>query len=309
VTAVTVLTGGVGGAKLVAGLVDLLGGERVRAIVNVGDDFEHLGLAISPDIDTLLYTLSGRASIERGWGREDESWHFMAALSEIGGPDWFALGDRDLALHVLRTEALRRGEGLAAIVGRLARAFGIAATLLPASEHAVRTIIETDEGALAFQRYFVERRCAPKVRAITFAGASVAEPAPGVLDALCGPDTAAILLAPSNPYLSIDPILAIPAIRAAVARARAPVVAVSPLVGGDAVKGPTAKMMDELGVPRTAASIARHYAGIIGGLLVDARDPVVPLDIPCDRADTLMHDDADRRRVAAAAMALAGRLR
>lgn len=307
-THVTVLTGGVGGAKLVSGLSDLLGGDRVRAIVNVGDDFDHLGLAISPDIDTLLYTLAGRASVERGWGRDDESWDCMAALAELGGPQWFALGDRDIALHLLRSEALRRGDPLSAIVARFARALAISATILPVTDDRLRTTVLTAEGPLAFQEYFVARRCGPTVHGLRFDGAEAARPAPGALAALADPDVDAILIAPSNPYLSIDPILAVPQIRAALRDATAPVIAVSPLVGGGAVKGPTAKIMDELGVPRTAAAIADHYAGLIDGLVVHDGDADDGLCVPHGRCDIMMRDARDRRRVAAEALELAARV-
>ena len=237
---VVVLTGGVGGAKLVLGLQQVIDPALITAVVNTGDDFTHLGLRVSPDIDTLLYTLAGLANAAQGWGREGESWDFMAALRGLGGEDWFALGDGDLALHVLRTMRLARGDTLSAITTDFARSWGIGITMLPMSDNAVGTHLETDEGVLPFQRYFVERRCAPVVKQVSFEGAGQAVPAPGVLDAILADDTVAILIAPSNPYLSVDPILAVPGIRDALRAARAPVVAVSPIVGGDAVKGPTA---------------------------------------------------------------------
>ena len=303
---IVVLTGGVGGAKLVLGLIHAVPAAAVTAIVNTGDDFDHCGLAISPDIDTLLYTLSGKANAEQGWGRAVESWGFMAALRELGGEDWFQLGDGDLALHVLRTEALRRGETLSAITARFARAWGIGAAILPMSDDPVRTMVDTEEGELPFQRYFVARRCAPAVRAIRFEGADAARPAPGVTEAIAAAD--AILIAPSNPFLSVDPLLAVPGIRAALAETAAPVVAVSPIVGGKAVKGPTTKLMAELGIAASASAIAHHYAGLIDGLLVDERDPPADLPIAEARCDTLMHSLDDRIRVARAALALAEQL-
>ncbi len=306
---VVVLTGGVGGAKLVLGLCHAVPPADVTAIVNTGDDFTHLGLTISPDIDTLLYTLSGQADTAQGWGRAGESWNFMAALATLGGPDWFRLGDGDLALHVMRTARRAAGEALSAITADVARAWGIAARVLPMSDDPVATMLDTDAGTLAFQTYFVARRCVPVVRTVRFAGAATARPAPGALEAIADPDLRAILIAPSNPFLSVDPLLAVPGLRAALAAARAPVVAVSPLVGGTAVKGPTAKLMAELGLPAEAASIARHYAGVIDGLLVDERDPPGDPGIASARADTLMHGLADRVRVAEAALALADRLR
>ena len=305
---VTVLTGGVGGAKLVAGLVDLLSPGSVTAIVNTGDDFIHMGLPISPDIDTLLYTLSGKANADQGWGRAGESWSFMAALGELGGDQWFKLGDGDLALHVLRGAALAAGESLSAITARFAKAWGVSASVLPMSDDRVATELDTDQGLLAFQRYFVEQRCSPIVRRITFAGAPQASPAPGVIEAITRSTTRAILIAPSNPYLSIDPILSVPEIRDALMATAVPVVAVSPLVGGAAVKGPTAKLMAELNVPTTAASIANHYRGVIDALLIDQRDPPANPGIVSATADTLMIDRESRIRVAETSLALAASL-
>ena len=306
---VVAITGGVGGAKLVLGLVHALPGKTVTAIVNTADDFEHLGLAISPDIDTLLYTLANKANATQGWGREGESWSFMAALRELGGEDWFQLGDGDLALHVLRSMGLQHGRSLSAIVADFSRAWGISATVLPMSNDAVRTVVETDEGAMPFQRYFVASRCEPVVRSIRFEGAEKAQPAPGVIEAITDPATRAILIAPSNPFLSIDPVLGVPGIRDALVAASAPVVAVSPIVGGKAVKGPTTKLMAELGIEPSAASVARHYADFLDGLLVDERDRQEDLPVAQARADTLMLSLDDRIRVARAALSLADSLR
>lgn len=306
---VVVLTGGVGGAKLVLGLAQVAPPAKITAIVNTGDDFRHLGLAISPDMDTLLYTLAGKANPEQGWGRAGETWGFMEALRSLGGEDWFQLGDGDLALHIVRTARLARGESLSQISQDFAQAWGVGVRMLPMSDDVVATHLDTDEGDLPFQRYFVERRCAPAVSAIRFEGAPAAKPAPFVLDALGDPRLRAILIAPSNPYLSIDPILAVPGITQALRDATAPVVAVSPIVGGKAVKGPTAKLMAELGVAVTPASIAAHYAGVVDGLLVDDRDGAVSIDLPIASADTLMVTLADRSRVASAALTLADRLR
>lgn len=302
---VVVLTGGVGGAKLVLGLTSLLPPGTVTAIVNTGDDFVHHGLTICPDIDTLLYTLSGKANAAQGWGREGESWQFMAALRSLGGEDWFQLGDGDLALHVLRSARLAAGERLGAITADFAATWEIAATVLPMSEDPVRTMLATDEGELEFQRYFVARRCQPVVHRIRFVGAADARPAPGVLEAIGDPATEAILIAPSNPFLSVDPILAVPGMREALQSAGAKVVAVSPLVGGQAVKGPTAKLMAELGVEVGVAAVARHYGDVIDGILVDAADPPVELSLPNARADTMMRTLEDRIRVAQAALDLA----
>jgi LPPG:FO 2-phospho-L-lactate transferase len=302
---VTVLTGGVGGAKLVLGLTALESAPQVTAIVNTGDDFRHLGLTVSPDIDTLLYVLSGQDNRTQGWGREGESWSFMAALRSLGGADWFALGDGDLALHILRTSRLAAGEPLSEIVADFARSWNIAARILPMSDDPVATMINTDEGELAFQDYFVARQCRPAALAIRFAGAAGARPAPGVAEAILDPETDAILIAPSNPWLSVDPILAVPEIAYALATATAPIVAISPIVGGEAVKGPTAKLMREFGLPVTTEAIAPHYARVIDGILVDGRDTVSGLSLPYAVEDTLMRDLTDRKRVAAAALDLA----
>jgi LPPG:FO 2-phospho-L-lactate transferase len=299
---VVVLTGGVGGAKLVLGLAKLAPARRIIAIVNTGDDFRHLGLHVSPDIDTLLYTLAGKANQAQGWGREGESWSFMETLRSLGGADWFALGDGDLALHVARTARLAQGERLSSITSDFARAWGLDVRILPMSDQPVATWLDTDEGELEFQRYFVQRRCAPRVQAIQFRGAEQARAAAGVIEAIAGAE--AILIAPSNPYLSIDPILAVAEISAALRATRAPIVAVSPLVGGKAVKGPTAKLMQELGVQVSNVAIAAHYSGIIGGLLIDEADDA-PQGIAVRRERTLMQSLEDRLRVAAAALTLA----
>lgn len=305
-TRAVVLTGGVGGAKLVHGLIDVLPAQDVTAIVNTGDDFRHLGLHVSPDIDTLIYTLSGKANRTLGWGREGESWAFMQVLCELGGPDWFQLGDGDLALHVLRSLALAEGRTLSAVTADLAGRFGIGCTILPMSDASVPTIIDSDEGRLEFQRYFVERQCRPSVRAIHFEGAVDAAPAPGVLEAIA--EANMILIAPSNPFLSVDPILAIPAIRKALRERRAPVVAVSPLIGGQAVKGPTVKLMAELGLAVSNQSIARHYDGLIDGLLIDTGDRGDDPGIAVSACATLMKDREDKARVASQAISFAMRL-
>lgn len=306
---IVVLTGGVGGAKLVRGLAQIVPTDRITAVVNTGDDFWHLGLRVSPDLDTLLYTLADKANLDQGWGRGGETWSFMEALRSLGGDDWFQLGDGDLALHVLRTARLARGDTLSAITGDFARSWNVCVNMLPMSDDVVSTHLTTDEGDLPFQNYFVERHCAPVVRSVRFEGACEAQAAPGVVKAILDPDTRAILIAPSNPYLSVDPILAVPGIRSALQAASAPVVAVSPIVGGKAVKGPTAKLMAELGIAVTPRSIADHYAGLIGGLLVDIRDEAGGIGVKTAVADTLMVTLDDRARVARAALALADSLR
>ncbi|MFG1426243.1 2-phospho-L-lactate transferase [Roseixanthobacter glucoisosaccharinicivorans] len=296
---IVALCGGVGGAKLALGLEREFGA-RVSLVVNTGDDFEHLGLAISPDLDSVLYKLSGLSDEVRGWGRADESWNFMAALGEMGAETWFQLGDRDLALHVERTRRLRGGESLTQVTLSLCARLGIAARLLPMSDAPVRTLVHTDEGTLPFQRYFVERRCAPAVTGFTFEGAGVAQPTSEVLAALAAPDLRAVVICPSNPYLSIDPILAIPGLRAALAAVRAPVVAVSPIIGGQAIKGPTAKIMAELKVPATSAAIAAHYDTLIDGLVIDTADgdERARISTPVAAVPTLMKTADDSARLA-----------
>ncbi|MGB3797435.1 MAG: 2-phospho-L-lactate transferase [Alteraurantiacibacter sp.] len=303
---VVVLTGGVGGAKLVEGLQQVVPGPQLTAIVNTGDDFEHLGLPISPDIDTLLYTLAGLANTSLGWGREGETWSFMAAIKSLGGEEWFNLGDGDLALHVLRRMAKDAGQPLSATVQGFARHWGLDLAILPMSDDPVATWLETDAGLLPFQRYFVQQRCEPRVSAIRFEGAENAQPAPGVVEALAAADM--ILLAPSNPWLSIDPLLAVPGLSRALKDRRVPLVAVSPLVGGDAVKGPTAKLMGELGLQVTNQSIADHYGDLLDGMVIHQGD-AAPGDLAVGVTDTLMKQAEDRRRVALAAMDLARQCR
>ena len=304
------LCGGVGGAKLAAGLARVLAPEDLTVVVNTGDDFEHLGLSISPDIDTVVYTLSGLADAERGWGLAGETWAFMDVLKRLGGEGWFNLGDRDLATHVERTRRLKAGETLSQVTADFAARLGIGCAVVPMSDDPVGTMVETADGPLAFQPYFVRERCAPEVRRIWFEGAEAARPSPGLLAALQRPDLKALLICPSNPYLSIDPILAVPGVADALRRLTVPRVAVCPIVGGEAIKGPTAKLMRELGVEPSPASIARHYQGLIDGLLIDRRDTVSAttveaLNVRCGVADTVMRSDADRADVARAALALA----
>jgi LPPG:FO 2-phospho-L-lactate transferase len=294
---VVVLTGGVGGVKLVRGLVELARDESIVAIVNTGDDFTHLGLRICPDIDTLIYTLSGLADASRGWGRADETWNFMEALRQLGAEDWFALGDRDLALHVERTRKLR-SFSLTEVTRLVAEQLGLTTQIVPMSDDPVETRVVTDEGELAFQHYFVRRRCEPRVRRIYFQNAQTARPSPGVIASLRDEDLRAILIAPSNPWLSIDPILSIPGMRDAIRAAGVPVVAVTPLPGGRAVKGPTAKIMSELGLVLDASSIVDHYGDLVTHWLLDTQDVVPATSARVVQDDTLMRESEDRMRVA-----------
>ena len=307
---VLALCGGIGGAKLALGLDAVLDPGRRTVIVNTGDDFDHLGLHVSPDLDTVLYTLAGLSDPVRGWGRVDETWNFMEALRALGGESWFALGDRDLAVHVERTRRLRAGETLTAIAADLARRLQVAARIAPMTDDAVRTIVHTRDGPLPFQHYFVKHACVPAVTAISFAGAAEARPSPVFMDALADPSLAAIVICPSNPYLSVDPILAVPGVRETLRRSAAPVVAVSPIIGGAAVKGPTAKIMKELGIAVTSSAIARHYRDLIDGLVIDESDAADAnhLDLPVAVRRTLMVSTEDKRNLARGVLAFGGQL-
>ena len=306
---VLALSGGIGGAKLALGLYRVLPPETLTVIANTGDDFEHLGLSISPDIDTLLYTLGGIDNLELGWGRRDETWTFMAALESLGGETWFKLGDGDLATHVERTRRLAAGESLTQITGDFRRRLGISARLLPMSDDRVRTRLRTEEGWLDFQDYFVRLHSEPVVREIVYAGASEARANPDFLAALLNDDLELVVVCPSNPFLSVDPMLSLPGVRDALRRCRAPVAAVSPIIGGKAVKGPTAKIMAELGLPIGAAAIARHYVDILDLFVADEADAdvVAELEIPVILTRTLMVTLEDRDALARRVLAAAGR--
>jgi LPPG:FO 2-phospho-L-lactate transferase len=304
---VLALSGGVGGAKLALGLSRVLPPGDLTVIANTGDDFEHLGLAISPDIDTLLYTLAGLDNQVTGWGRRDESWNFMAALDALGGESWFRLGDRDLATHIERTRRLHAGETLSQITEDFRRRFDVATRILPMSDDPVRTRVKTRDGWLDFQRYFVRQRCDPIISAIEFAGAADARPQPELLDALADPALAAVIICPSNPFISIEPILALRGVRAALRDSAAPIVAVAPIIGGRAIKGPTAKMMRELGIETSAAAVARRYCDIIDAYIVDRTDMPSCADLACQvvPAKALMETLADREALARIALGAA----
>jgi LPPG:FO 2-phospho-L-lactate transferase len=306
---VVALAGGVGGAKLADGLARLLG-ERLSVIVNTGDDFSHLGLHISPDLDTVMYTLAGIANPQTGWGIAGETWNFLGQAERLGGPAWFRLGDRDLATHVLRTERLAVGATHTAVTAALCRALGVAATLLPMSDDPVRTIICTDDGELPFQDYFVRLACAVPVRGIRYDGALAARLNPALA---AFRELSAIIICPSNPYLSVDPILAVSGQRAWLRAQGCPIVAVSPIVGGAAIKGPAAKIMAELGVPASAVGIARHYAGLVDGLVIDAADAALVPEIAAEGmtvkvAPTVMSNSDDRVALARTCLAFAGEI-
>lgn len=296
---IVALAGGVGGAKLADGLAQVLAPERLTIIVNTGDDFEHLGLKICPDLDTVCYTLAGLANPATGWGRAEESWQALEVMAALGGPSWFRLGDRDLGLHLERTHRLRQGQPLSQVTRHFCRALGIGPQVLPMTDDAVPTWVYTKEGELPFQEYFVHRQCRPHVTGFRFEGAERARPAPGVLEALAGAD--GIVICPSNPWVSIAPLLAVPGLREALA-AR-PIIAVSPIIAGQTVKGPAAKMYAELGIEPSALSVARHYLGLLKGFVLDQQDadqaPLIEaLGVTTLVTQTLMLTTHDRGRLA-----------
>jgi LPPG:FO 2-phospho-L-lactate transferase len=297
-----VLSGGVGGARFLRGVVDVVDPAGVTAIVNVGDDLEVLGLSVSPDLDSVLYSLAGLADEERGWGRADETWNALATVDELGGEAWFRLGDRDLGLHVVRTQSLRAGAPLSAVTARLAAALGLETAILPATDEPLRTWLDTPNGSFDFQHWFVARAHRDPVDRVRFEGAAAARPAPGVLEALH--DAELILIAPSNPHVSIGPILAVERIRSALERRRVPCVAVSPLIGGRAVKGPAGAMLQRLEGGTTAAHVAQCYSGLIDALVIDETDAqdAGALGVRPIVTNTLMRDAASRRALAEAAL-------
>ena len=306
---VLALSGGIGGAKLALGLYRILPPGALTVVANTGDDFEHLGLSISPDIDTLLYTLAGINNPVTGWGRRDETWTFMRAFETLGGETWFKLGDGDLATHIERTRRLAAGESLSKITDDFCRRLGISARVLPMTDDRVRTQLRCEQGWLDFQDYFVRLRASPVVHEIAYFGGSQASANPDFLAAVAEDDLDAVVICPSNPFLSIDPILSLPGVRGALRNCRAPVVAVSPIVGGKAVKGPTAKIMAELGLPTTAAAIAQHYADILDAFIADEADApeMHGLGIPTRVCQTLMLTLEDRDSLALAVLKAAGR--
>jgi LPPG:FO 2-phospho-L-lactate transferase len=306
---VAVLSGGVGGARFVQGLLDAVEPSGVTVIANVGDDLEVYGLHVSPDVDTLLYTVGGEADLERGWGRRGETWRARDAATQLGAETWFQLGDRDLGLHLARREALDRGEPLSAITARFARTFGIEVRILPATDDRLRTWVATGEGELSFQEWFVLRRHEPEVQGVRFDGADTAQAAPGVVEAIAAADLIAI--GPSNPFVSIGPILAVEEIREAIRSRRVPSVAVSPLIGGKAVKGPADRMLKNLAGGTGPEHVASCYQGLIDALVYDEadRDVSLPDGVRPIATSTLMTDAASRRRVAEASLEAAAALR
>ncbi len=303
---VVALAGGVGGAKLAHGLAMVLPAECLTVVVNTGDDFEHLGFHISPDVDTVMYTLAGLANPDTGWGLAGETWSFLEALGRLGGETWFRLGDRDLATHVERRRRLASGQSLTETTEALCAALGVRPAVRPMSDDRLRTVVLTDEGALGFQEYFVHRQCRPRVIGFIFNGEGQARPTAQVTGALRAADL--IVFCPSNPFVSLEPILRLPGVRDLV-RAR-PAVAVSPIVGGQALKGPAAKMLAELGQDVSAAGVARHYGGLLRGFVLDRIDesqagPLREQGLRVLATDTVMRTEGDRARLARDVIAFA----
>jgi LPPG:FO 2-phospho-L-lactate transferase len=294
---IVALAGGVGGAKLADGLAQILPPGDLTVVVNTGDDFEHLGLSISPDLDTVCYTLAGLANPTTGWGRQSETFCALENIRRLGGPGWFQMGDQDLATHLERTRRLREGQSLSQITQHFCLAWGVSHRVLPMSDQPVHTMVDTIEsGEIPFQEYFVHRNCEPKVRGFRFAGIESARPAPGVMASIEGAD--AVVFCPSNPWVSIDPILSLSGIRSALAAK--PVLAVSPIIGGQTVKGPAAKMYTELGIQPSALAVANHYSDLLSGFVFDNVDKALAKDfsIPILITETIMKTRPDRRRLA-----------
>ena len=289
------LSGGIGGAKLALGLEHIFNSPKLMIAGNTGDDFEHFGLNISPDLDTLLYTLSGKSDLERGWGLANETWSFMKAMKEIGGETWFQLGDRDLAIHVERTRRLKEGERLSLITSSFCRKFGVKSHIVPATDDSLKTLVKTPKGILSFQHYFVRDQCRPKILALQYEGSENAQLCSALEEALESSLLETVVVCPSNPFLSIDPILAVKGVREKLKKSKARVIAVSPIVGGDAVKGPTADNLRDLGFSVSAYTIAKYYSDFIDGFILDKGDEneisqIESLGIQVGLADTVMTD-------------------
>lgn len=310
-TRILAISGGVGGAKLALGLSRRLPPSALTIVANTADDFEHLGLYIAPDLDTVMYTLAGLSDTQRGWGLADESWRCMEALAALGGESWFSLGDRDLATHLLRSQLLAGGASLSEATARLCSRLGVEHRLLPMSDDRVSTRVVTAQGELPFQQYFVRERCEPVVTGFRFAGADCATPHPEFMAQLDDDQLDAVIICPSNPFVSVDPVLALPGVRTALAACSAPVLAVSPIVGGTALKGPAAKMLAELGRDVSATAVAEHYLGLVDTFVLDRRDATLASEIETlgmavHCTSTVMNSLADREQLAADLLDLVG---
>ncbi len=303
------LTGGVGGAKLALGLSKILNKDEVVFLVNTGDDFVHMGLHISPDVDTLIYTLAGKADPIQGWGRQAESWNFLETLEELLGETWFRLGDKDLAVHVLRTLLLNKGWTLTRSISRIAKALGVVHKVLPVTNDELQTMVITDRGRMPFQHYFVKHQCEPTVHDIEFSGATTAKLNPQLdLNQIT-----AVVICPSNPYLSVDPLLAIDELKSFLANSSLPRVAVSPIVQGSALKGPTAQIMNSLGHPVSSITVSKHYQELINGIIIDHSDEMLKaeikeMDLHCTTQQTVMKTLEDKIKLAQEVMSFCGEL-
>lgn len=311
---VLALCGGVGGAKLALGLSHLVDGDNLVLVVNTGDDFRHFGLPVSPDIDTVMYTLAGINNMEQGWGISNESWQAMNMLKRYGGEDWFQLGDRDIGTHLMRHELLSRGKTLSEVTALLSERLGITARIVPMSDDPVATLVRTGNGDLEFQDYFVRQQCKPRVTGLYYRRDADARPHGAVLEALSDPKLETIIICPSNPFLSVQPILELPGIVDAVRQSAAPVIAVSPIVSGQAIKGPTAKIMRELGIPASASAVAEHYLNLLDGFVLDTADAdqqssIEAMGLKVTVTNTVMNSLQDRVDLAANALRFAKQLR
>ena len=307
------LSGGVGGAKLALGLSKQLTSDELIVVCNTGDDFVHYGLPICPDLDTVMYTLAGRNNQAQGWGLADESWRVMDALAQLDGETWFRLGDLDIATHLQRGELLRRGLSLSAVTKILCHQLGVNYRVLPMSDDPVATRVQTANGELNFQDYFVREQCKPEVSGFLFQGIEQAHPQQEFIELLRGDTLDAVIICPSNPFVSVDPILQLPGVRAALAECSAPVVAVSPIVGGQAIKGPAAKMLRELNLQSSAFAVAEHYCDILDGFIIDTSDAdqmeaIAALDIAVHCTPSIMTTLDDRIRLATDVMRFAALL-
>ena len=308
------LAGGVGGARLAHGLAQVLTPDELTIVVNTGDDFSHLGLHISPDLDTVMYTLAGMNDPQKGWGIANESWNFMESLARLGGETWFQLGDRDLATNVERTRRLHDEQSLSAVTEYLCRKLDVRHPIAPMSDDPLPTLVHTSNGVLDFQDYFVRQRAQPTVVRLEYAGAASSRMSPALRACLENTDLRAVIICPSNPYLSIAPILAIPGVRDAIANARVPRLAVSPIIGGRALKGPAAKIMRELGKSVSAIEIANFYHGLVDGLVIDNADAklcdaIAQTGITPFVTATVMHEAKDRQQLAQDVVRFAGQLK
>jgi len=296
---IVALSGGVGGAKLAVGLAEVLTQDELLIVANTADDFTHLGLRICPDLDTVMYNLAGIQNTQQGWGIEGETWQFMQQLGKLDGEDWFLLGDKDLATHTVRTQLLAQGENLTDITAKLFKQLGVAVNVVPMCNQSVSTQMQTDEGTLAFQDYFVRRRCVPVVSSYQFSDIELATIQPDFAAALADEALAAVIICPSNPFVSVEPILSVPGVREALKKTTAPVIAVSPIIGGQALKGPAAKMMNELGMPQSATAVAQHYGDLIDGFVIDSVDAdlqaeIEALGVACIVTQSIMKTQQDK---------------